>query len=181
MTHSPITHLIWLDLEMTGLDPEKEAIIEIATIVTDIQLNILAEGPDLIIHQPDSLLDQMDKWNTKHHAGSGLTAAVQASQISVADAEQQTLAFLKKHLAPNTSPMCGNTIGQDRRFLVKYMPELANFFHYRNLDVTSFKIAKNLWRPDVPPVSTKELSHRALADVKESIAEMAHYREQWLK
>lgn len=181
MSQSTITRLVWLDLEMTGLDPDKESIIEIATIVTDTQLNIVAEGPDLIIHQPDSLLDQMDSWNTEHHGKSGLTDAVRASTISLHDAETKTLDFLKEHLAPNTSPLCGNTIGQDRRFLVKYMPELANFFHYRNLDVTSFKIAKQLWRPDIASFSNKELSHRALADVKESIDEMRHYREQWLK
>jgi len=141
--------LIWIDLEMTGLDPEQERIIEMASIITDSQLNIVAEGPVIAIHQPDSLLEQMDEWCTRTHGASGLTQRVKESTISEAEAEQQTLEFLGKHLEPGQSPLCGNSIGQDRRFLVKYMPKLEAFFHYRNLDVSTVKELARRWRPDV--------------------------------
>ncbi|KKN36142.1 hypothetical protein LCGC14_0776580 [marine sediment metagenome] len=132
-------YLVWIDLEMTGLDPEKERIIEMATLITDSELNLVAEGPVIALHQPDSLLNAMDEWCTRTHGESGLTKRVRESKVSAAEAEQQTLAFLKEHLEPGKSPLCGNSIGQDRRFLVKYMPELEDFFHYRNLDVSTIK------------------------------------------
>ncbi len=171
------SHLFWIDLEMTGLHPEHDRILEIASIVTDSDLNIIAEGPSLILSQPESLLAGMDSWNTKHHGKSGLTDAVKASTITDAEAEKQTLAFLSEYLPPNSSPLCGNSIGQDRRFLVKYMPNLAAFAHYRNLDVSSFKIAAQRWRPGLPPPPKKQTEHRALADIKDSIDEMRYYKE----
>lgn len=170
-------NLIWIDLEMTGLNPETEAIIEIATIVTDAQLNILATGPNLVIHQPDSLLDAMDEWCTNQHGSSGLTAKVKASNISVAEAESKTIEFLKQYVPEGVSPICGNSIGQDRRFLVKYMPKLEAFFHYRNLDVSTLKELARRWKPEVLDGFTKQGSHLALDDIKDSIAELVYYRE----
>ena len=174
-------HLVWIDLEMTGLDPEKERIIEMATIITDSELNLVAEGPVIAIKQPNSLLDAMDEWCTKTHGESGLTQRVKDSQISEAEAEQQTLEFLKQHMSAGTSPLCGNSIGQDRRFLVKYMPELESFFHYRNLDVSTIKELARRWRPDVLDGVKKKGSHLALDDIRDSINELRHYREHFFK
>lgn len=169
--------LIWIDMEMSGLDPETCHVLEIATIVTDGDLNILGRGPELIVHQPDEVLDAMDEWNTSHHGSSGLTEAVRASTISVADAEEQTLAFLAAHCEVGASPLCGNSIGQDRRFIVKYMPRLADFLHYRSVDVTSFKVMAGHWYPNLPPYPKRE-RHRALGDIEESIEELAYYRRE---
>jgi oligoribonuclease len=167
--------LVWMDLEMSGLDPDHCTILEIATIITDAELRIIAEGPDLVIHHDDAVLDAMDEWCTKHHGASGLTAAVKASTLSLADAEAQTLAFVAEHCAPRSSPLCGNTIWQDRRFLVRYMPSLDAHLHYRLVDVSTIKELSRRWYPDVkaPP---KSESHRALDDIRESIAELAFYR-----
>jgi oligoribonuclease len=172
-------NLIWIDLEMTGLDPLHDRIIEIATLVTDSDLNILAEGPSYVIHQSDLLLDGMDEWCTRQHGQSGLTAQVRQSRISEEQAEQETLSFLKQHVASGASPMCGNSIGQDRRFLDRYMPELEAFFHYRNLDVSSVKELARRWRPDVLKGVVKKGSHLAMDDIKDSIAELQHYREHF--
>lgn len=174
------TNWIWIDLEMTGLDPEKERIIEIATIVTDDQLNILAEGPEIVVHQPKSLLDAMDEWCVKHHGESGLTQRVLDSQISDAEAERQTLKFLQKWCNPGKCPLAGNTIGQDRRFLVKYMPKLEDFMHYRSLDVSTLKILAKAWKPGIVDGFQKKNAHRALDDIKESIEELRYYREHLL-
>ncbi|MGK0524397.1 MAG: oligoribonuclease [Pseudomonadales bacterium] len=175
------THLVWIDLEMTGLDPEKERIIEMATIITDSELNLVAEGPVVAINQPDSLLDAMDEWCTRTHGESGLTKRVRESKVSEAEAEQQTLAFLKEYMEKGESPLCGNSIGQDRRFLVKYMPELEDFFHYRNLDVSTVKELARRWRPDVLEGVEKQGSHLALDDIRDSINELRHYREHFFK
>ncbi|WLD57698.1 oligoribonuclease [Salinispirillum sp. LH 10-3-1] len=175
------TNLVWIDLEMTGLDPEKERIIEIATIVTDADLNILAEGPELVIHQPKSLLDAMDEWCVKHHGESGLTQRVIESSISDAEAEAQTLAFLQEWVTPGKSPLAGNTIGQDRRFLVKYMPKLEAFVHYRNLDVSTLKELAKRWKPGIIDGFKKHNSHRALDDIRESIEELRYYREHFIQ
>ncbi|MBD3655236.1 MULTISPECIES: oligoribonuclease [Marinobacter] len=175
------SRLVWIDLEMTGLDPDKERIIEMATIVTDAELNIIAEGPVIAIHQPDSLLDAMDEWCTRTHGESGLTRRVKDSKVTEAEAEQQTLAFLQQHVEPGQSPLCGNSIGQDRRFLVKYMPALEGFFHYRNLDVSTVKELARRWRPDVLAGVRKKGSHLALDDIRDSIAELQHYREHFFR
>ena len=174
-------NLVWLDCEMTGLDPEKERIIEIAVIVTGPQLTPRIEGPVLAIHQPDDLLDQMDNWNKGTHGRSGLIDKVKASTVTELDAEAQILAFVAKYLPKATSPLCGNTISQDRRFLVKYMPRLEAFLHYRNIDVSTFKELAKRWRPEVYSAFKKRQSHTALADVHESIDELEHYREHFLK
>jgi len=171
-------NLVWIDLEMTGLNPDEDLIIEIATAVTDKHLNMLAEGPVLAIHQSDAVLDGMDEWNTKQHQGSGLVARVKASAVSESDAERETLEFLRQFVDSGQSPMCGNSICQDRRFLVRYMPELAGFFHYRNLDVSSLKILAQMWVPDVAAGFSKESTHLALADIHDSIRELQFYREK---
>ena len=174
-------NLVWLDCEMTGLDPDKERIIEIAVVVTGPELTPRIEGPVLVIHQSDELLDQMDNWNKGTHGRSGLIDKVKASSVTEADAEKQLLAFLARYLPKGTSPLCGNTIGQDRRFLVKYMPKLEAFFHYRNIDVSTFKELAKRWRPEVYSAFKKQQSHTALADVHESIDELEHYRTHFLK
>ena len=170
-------NLIWIDLEMTGLYPETDVIIEIATVVTDKDLNFIAEGPELAIHQPAETMAAMDDWNTNQHGGSGLTQRVIASPISTRDAELATIEFLQHHVDKGASPICGNSIGQDRRFLVKYMPELEDYFHYRNLDVSTIKELAKRWRPAALDGFDKKGSHLALDDVKDSIAELAHYRK----
>jgi len=174
-------NLVWLDCEMTGLDPDKERLIEIAVIVTGPQLTPRIEGPVLAIYQSDDLLDQMDNWNKGTHGRSGLIDKVKASTVSEQDAEAQILAFLAKYLPKGTSPLCGNTISQDRRFLVRYMPKLEAFLHYRNVDVSTFKELAKRWRPEVYAAFKKRQSHTALADVHESIDELEHYREHFLK
>ena len=171
-------NLIWIDLEMTGLDTQNDVIIEIATIVTDSQLNILAEGPMLAIHQTDAILAGMDEWNTRQHGKSGLTERVKASQIDEAEAERQTIAFLQEYVPAKTSPMCGNSICQDRRFLARCMPQLEAFFHYRNLDVSTLKELVKRWLPRIASGVEKKGTHLALDDVRESIAELRYYREQ---
>lgn len=170
-------NLIWIDLEMTGLDPEKERIIEMATIVTDSQLNVLAEGPVLAIHQADTLLNAMDNWNTRQHHASGLVARVKASTVTEPAAEAETLAFLKQYTVPGKSPMCGNSVHQDRRFLLRYMPELEKFFHYRLIDVSTLKELALRWAPQVYSGLQKESKHLALDDIRDSIEELKYYRE----
>ena len=181
MTNTNALNLIWIDLEMTGLDPLVERIIEIATVVTDGDLNVLAEGPSLVIHQDDALLDAMDEWNTKQHGGSGLTERVRNSQISEQQAMVATIDFLRDWVPAGQSPMCGNTIGQDRRFLVKYMSELAEFFHYRNLDVSTIKELARRWKPELLEGFTKKANHLAMDDVHDSIAELAYYRDVFIR
>lgn len=174
------SNLIWIDLEMTGLIPESDVIIEVATIVTDKDLNVLAEGPVIAVHQSDALLDKMDEWNTTQHGKSGLTQRVRESQVSCAEAEQETLAFLQKWVPKGKSPICGNSICQDRRFLARLMPELEAYFHYRNLDVSTLKILSQLWAPDVAASFKKAGTHLAMDDIRESIAELRHYRAKLL-
>lgn len=174
------SNLIWIDLEMTGLQPETDQILEIATLITDKDLNVLAEGPSLVIHQSDAALDAMDEWCTTHHGASGLTEKVRASDISVAQAEAETLAFVKEWVEPGVSPLCGNSIWQDRRFLIKYMPDLDGYCHYRNIDVSTLKELARRWRPEILDGVKKQGSHRALDDIKESIAELAYYRQTFM-
>jgi len=174
-------NLIWIDLEMTGLDPDNDVIIEMATIVTDSDLNVLAEGPVIAVHQSDALLTGMDEWNTRTHGESGLTQRVRESTIDQATAEALTLAFLEQWVPRGASPICGNSIGQDRRFLYRYMPALEAFFHYRYLDVSTLKILAGLWAPQVKEGFQKRGTHQALDDIRESIAELKYYREHFLK
>lgn len=174
-------NLVWLDCEMTGLDPEAERIIEIAVIVTDPNLERRIEGPVLVIHQSDEQLNKMDAWNKGTHGRSGLIDKVKASTLSEAEAELQLIEFLSQYVPKGTAPMCGNSIGQDRRFLVKYMPKLETFFHYRNVDVSTFKELAKRWRPEVYSGFKKQQKHTALADVHESIDELLHYRAHFLK
>lgn len=174
-------NLVWIDLEMTGLDPDSDLIIEIATVVTDKHLSVLAEGPVIAVHQSDATLAAMDEWNTSQHTGSGLVERVRNSTESESSAEQATLSFLRQYAEPNCSPMCGNSICQDRRFLVRHMPELAKFFHYRNLDVSSLKILAQLWMPELAARFTKQATHLALADIHDSIRELRFYREKLFK
>lgn len=174
-------NLIWIDLEMTGLDTQNDHIIEIATIVTDGDLNVLAEGPMLAIHQPKDVMDGMDDWNTRQHGQSGLTERVLKTDYTVERAEQETLAFLKQYVPKGKSPMCGNSICQDRRFMARLMPELEDFFMYRNLDVSTLKELASRWAPETYKGFSKNSSHLALDDVKDSIAELKYYREHFLK
>lgn len=174
-------NLVWIDCEMTGLDPEKERLLEIAVVVTGPNLSPRLEGPVCVIHQSDELLNKMDAWNKGTHGRSGLIDKVKASTMSEQDAEEQILAFIKKYVTKNNSPLCGNTISQDRRFLVKFMPKLEAYLHYRNLDVSTLKELSKRWKPEVFNSFKKQQKHTALADVHESIEELAHYREHFIK
>jgi len=174
-------NLIWIDLEMTGLEPDTDVIIEMATIVTDSELNVLAEGPVIAVHQSDELLAGMDEWNTRTHGESGLTQRVRQSTIGPAEAEAQTIAFLEQWVPKGKSPICGNSIGQDRRFLYRYMQNLEAYFHYRSLDVSTLKILAGLWAPQLKDGFQKQGTHQALDDIRESIAELRYYREHFLK
>jgi oligoribonuclease len=174
-------NLVWIDLEMTGLEPDVDVIIEIATLVTDSELNILAQGPVIAIHQSDATLAKMDDWNQKHHGESGLIDRVKASEFSEADAVAQTIEFLEKYVPKGASPLCGNSIGQDRRFLNKYMRELEDYFHYRSIDVSTVKELVKRWSPQSMDGFTKQNTHQALQDIQESIAELQFYRKQVFK
>jgi oligoribonuclease len=174
-------NLAWLDMEMTGLDPDRDRIIEVAIVVTDAQLNAVAESPVLVLHQPDSVLEAMDDWNKSTHARSGLIAKVKASTLAEAEVEQRYLDFLAQHLPSRTSPMCGNSICQDRRFLARHMPRLEAYFHYRNLDVSTLKELAKRWKPELAKGLIKHGKHEALADIYESIEELKYYREHFLK
>ena len=174
-------NLIWIDLEMTGLDTLNDMIIEIATIVTDSQLNVLAEGPVLAIHQSDQILAKMDEWNTRQHGQSGLVERVRNSKIDEAEAESRTLEFLREYVPANTSPMCGNSICQDRRFLARCMPELAKYFHYRHLDVSTLKELARRWAPSICGGLKKSSTHLAMDDIRDSINELRYYREHLFK
>ena len=174
-------HLIWIDLEMTGLDTLSDTIIEIATIVTDSELNILAEGPVFAIHTPDIVLNSMDDWNTRQHGQSGLIDRIRRSNVTMAQAESETIAFLSKYVESGRSPMCGNSICQDRRFLARQMPTLERFFHYRNLDVSTVKELAYRWRPDILSSFEKKGNHLALDDIRDSIRELRHYKEHFFK
>lgn len=176
-----LNRLIWVDLEMTGLDVEQNTIIEIATIVTDGQLNIVAEGPCLAVHQPEAQLARMDEWNVSHHTKSGLIDKVRASTITMEMAQDQTLTFLRQHVPAGVSPMCGNSIWQDRRFISRYMPALEKHFHYRHIDVSTIKELARRWKPDAIFKKDDSAQHQALHDVKESIKELQHYRDVWLQ
>ena len=186
-TESPVTlpksdlNLVWLDCEMSGLDPERERLLEIAIVITGPDLSPRIEGPVLVIHQSDAVLNAMDAWNKGTHGKSGLIDKVKASTLTEAQAEEQLIAFLKRYVSKGASPMCGNTIGQDRRFLNKYMPKLEAWFHYRNLDVSTLKELSRRWKPEVYNSFKKAQKHTALADVHESIEELAHYREHFLR
>ena len=175
------TNLAWIDLEMTGLDPDAERIIEIATIVTDASLEVLAEGPEIAIHQTPEVLAAMDEWNTEQHGGSGLTERVLASTCTVEEAQARTLEFLERYVPPRTSPMCGNSICLDRRFLHRYMPKLERFFHYRNLDVSTLKELCLRWAPEKAGKFVKRAEHRALRDIRGSISELRFYRDELLR
>jgi len=174
-------NLVWIDCEMSGLDPDRERLLEVAVVITGPQLHPRVEGPVLVIHQDDAVLDAMDAWNKGTHGRSGLIDKVRASTLTEADAEQQLLDFIARYVPKGASPMCGNSVGQDRRFLVRYMPRLEAYFHYRNLDVSTLKELARRWRPEVYSAFKKQQQHTALADVHESIDELAHYREHFLR
>jgi oligoribonuclease len=175
------TRLIWIDMEMTGLRPDSDRIIEVALVVTDAALAVVAEAQVLVVHQDDATLGGMDSWNQSTHARTGLTDKVKASTLIEKDVEQRMLAFLREHVPPKTSPMCGNTICQDRRFLARWMPELEDYFHYRNLDVSTLKELCKRWQPDVARGWTKQGKHEALADIYESIDELKYYRDHFIR
>ena len=181
MMSSSDDNLIWLDMEMSGLNTETDKVLEVATVVTDPNLNIIAEGPVIVIHQSDEILNAMDAWNQSTHSKSGLIEKVKRSSFDEAYAEETTIEFLKKHIAPNKSPMCGNSICQDRRFMAKHMPSLENYFHYRNLDVSVFKELSRRWSPSLYQGFKKTSKHEALSDIYESIEELKYYREHFLK
>jgi oligoribonuclease len=174
-------NLIWVDMEMSGLDPEIERVLEIAVVITDSQLNTVAEGPVLVVHQSDAVLAAMDSWNTSTHGKSGLIDKVKASTLDEAAAEQQMIEFLQQHVPSGVSPLCGNSVHQDRRFLVRYLPKLEAYFHYRNLDVSTLKELMKRWRPELAAGLSKHGKHEALADIYESIEELKYYREHFLK
>lgn len=174
-------NLIWIDLEMTGLDPQRDQIIEIATVVTNSNLAVVAQGPVIAIHQPDQVMQAMDEWNTRHHGSSGLSSRVRQSNSDASAAERETLNFLRNHVLPGKSPMCGNSICQDRRFMARLMPELEAFFHYRNLDVSTLKELARLWKPELVAGFNKKGAHRALDDILESIDELKYYREHFIR
>ena len=174
-------NLIWIDMEMSGLNPDSDKVLELAVIVTDSQLNTIAESPVLVVHQPDSVLDVMDDWNKSTHAKSGLVGKVKASTLSEAQAETQMIAFLAQHVPTGISPMCGNSVHQDRRFLARHMPALEAYFLYRNLDVSTLKELAKRWKPAIMAGLTKHGRHEALADIQESIEELKYYREHFLK
>ena len=174
-------NLIWIDMEMSGLDPEAHKVLEIALIITDSRLNTVAEGPVMVVHQPDAVLDRMDDWNKSTHAKSGLIEKVKASTLSEAQVEVQMIAFLAQHVPTGISPMCGNSVHQDRRFLSRHMPALEAYFLYRNLDVSTLKELAKRWKPEIMAGLTKHGKHEALADIQESIEELKYYREHFLK
>lgn len=173
--------LIWIDMEMSGLNPEVDRVLEIAVVITDANLNTIAEAPVLVLHQPDALLAAMDEWNKSMHGKSGLIERVRASALTEAAAEEQMIAFLQRHVPPATSPMCGNSVHQDRRFLLRYLPRLEAYFHYRNLDVSTLKELARRWKPQIMAGLTKHGKHEALADIYESIEELKYYREHFLR
>ena len=177
----PSANLVWMDLEMTGLDAESDAVLEVATIVTDAALDIVAEGPVLAIHHDDAVLAAMDDWNTRHHATSGLVERVRRSQVSLTEAEAVTLAFVERHCAPATAPLCGNSVWQDRRFLARHMPVLNEYLHYRIVDVSTVKELARRWHPALVDGFQKKNTHRALHDIHESIAELRHYRDHFFR
>ena len=173
-----LDRLIWIDLEMTGLSPERDVIIEIATLVTDANLHLIAEGPAIAIHQPEEIMSSMDEWNTRQHGQSGLRKRVRESEVGVQQAEQETIRFLQKHVESGHSPMCGNSICQDRRFLARYMPQLESFFHYRNLDVSTLKELARRWKPKVMEGVKKSSNHLAMDDIKDSVEELRYYKSK---
>jgi oligoribonuclease len=173
--------LVWMDMEMSGLEPDRDVILEIATLITDASLAVVAEGPLLAVHQADAVLDAMDDWNREHHGASGLTARVRTSTLSTAEAEAQTLAFIRAHCTARSSPLCGNSIHQDRRFLARYMPQLDGYLHYRNVDVSTIKELVRRWYPEGPPPPEKKHAHLALDDIRESIEELRFYRAHYFR
>ena len=177
----PANHLVWMDMEMTGLDAERDAVLEVATLVTNADLEVVAEGPALAIHQEEAVLAAMDDWNTRHHTESGLVERVRRSQVSLTEAEAVTLAFVERHCAPASAPLCGNSVWQDRRFLARHMPVLNEYLHYRIVDVSTVKELARRWRPALADGFQKRNTHRALDDIRESIAELRYYREHFFR
>ncbi len=175
------THLVWVDMEMSGLDPDKDVVLEVALVVTDKDLNLVEEGPVLVVHQSDAVLDGMDNWNKGTHGKSGLIDKVKSSPLSEADVEMQMIEFMKQHVGERKSPMCGNSICQDRRFMARHLPGLEAYFHYRNLDVSTLKELAARWRPDLKDGFKKANNHTALADIQESIEELRYYREHFIR